>query len=465
MKKKLIAIIVVGVLLLMIISFVVYKLQDDRITSLYIGTIDENYDGDGISIRAFTDSSGWSSINGKCDYKIRYVDGDTEVLSGRMSIKNDKGNINLPFKDFVAGNGEYEITVQYGDKKDSDVYDIGWVLEAVDVDYNLGDIVRGDNGDLSQGGLTIFVGPLNTGGSFKFEMPASVISDLNNYEVTQNIYDQFKSNSIDLSDPVTGIIGGTVEKIDDDKWVIKYDLNKYFIQEESGTLSVYLLNSGIDERIKDATIDLEIFYEGAKVDSFTKSVSDSSKGGSAFDYESQIYQQYGAGEWRFEVTASNNNVSTDSNFYEGLTTVMKADLNQNVRADLEDFAYDYSTKHFHKSVTISSSEAEDGYTIDFDASSSMNDGVITEYQWDWDYYNDQEEDIEDFDVDDTGETVSHTFYPDLPTLTPKTTVYDIGLKVVGDREVVFYDYLEGEQVTQMEEDSLMIELEITVTVL
>ena len=130
-KKKFI---VIGVIVALILAAIIYTViwsSDDSISRLFLGTIVDNDDSTGIIVRAVADPNGPGSVEGKGRIKILYE--DTEVYSKSLSFSADQALKEIPYKDFVMGNGDYEVEVAYKDKKVTEVHTIEWVLEYIHV--------------------------------------------------------------------------------------------------------------------------------------------------------------------------------------------------------------------------------------------------------------------------------------------------------------------------------------------
>ena len=428
----------------------------NNIESFYIETIEENADSTGICVIVLANTSSGASVEGNGSIKIFFD--DLEVFGDLIKFENGEVNKEIGFEAFVFANGDYTVEVSYGDKKDSDVHTINWVTEYIYIDSTLSEAKLSDEGEVVKGKLTLSINALNSNTTFLFNLPKNYKADLNADVISQGIIDEFENNHHSLSDNADE---NKILKINGDEWMILSKLKRYLLKDEGSQLAAHdIYSKGLAEKPKNVEIELSIYYEGNKVHTETITLNDASISIDTYDYHST-----GAGEYRFDVEATNNMIKLDSALYGYVSASLTETLNQIPVAALTEgtgFSYDgkgtYASKHYEKTIYLTSSEAKDGYEITFDASNSFNDGPLT-YQWDWDYFNDAEEEPEQFDEEDTGSMVSHTFYPDsIPLM---TTHYYIGLRVVGDAQVEFIDK-DGSVYTQLESNIVIIHLEFNI---
>jgi len=461
-KKKFIVIgVVIALIIAGIVTIVLTLTLDDSIETLFLGNVeeftDENGNDAGIILRPVAGSSGYASIEG--NGKIRITYGDQEVYNEKIDFKKDTATKEIGFEEFVMGNGDYTIEISYGPKSDSEVYSVDWVLEYVYIDALLVDIEKDENGKIENGELTLPITALNGDTTLLFQMALSVKSDLENNQITEEIIQKFSSNGKPLSVYMDDI--GIIE-VNGDEWLIKSGLTSYLVREEGSQLEVYDINKGLTGKPKDVEVDITIVFDGSEVHT-----DDIILDQAAVSYTGYDYYSTGAGTYEFSIDVKNTMVKATSPLYTGVTSTLERTLNQVPVAGLgAGFSFDGDvggTNHYEKIVQLTSSEANDGYEIEFDASSSANDGALT-YEWDWEYANDLTTDMTkvSFDVDETGMIVSHTFNPNISLLSRTDDVY-LGLRVVGDREIEIDD---GTGTTHKETEShiVIIHIEFILTI-
>lgn len=454
-KRKYITIAVIAGILLVIggiiIGIVLSTLEDE---ANEINVLDIESTDNGIRIRAVAEPKGMGEVEGDGKLTIEF-DGE-EVYSDTIRFVQDNADMTVEFNKFVVGNGEYTTTVSYGSESDSETYEIDWVIEYAYVYAVVSDITEDNIGDLRDGtlsALSVYVTPMNNEGDKIFSMAASHKADLDAYRLTDGIKKEFKDNGKSIGNPdYNAVTDYNVVTVNEDKWLITNNVVVYLVREESGSLAVYDWNKGLAVKPKNLEADLEIYYEGSKVHETTLPV-----GNSATIYDGCDYYSTGAGDYEFKILLQNAMVKQDSQYYTGVCSEQKKYMNQMPLAGLNpnDFPKD-DENHQSKTVELTKDEAIAGYDIFFDASYSLNDGPLV-YQWDWDYFNDIEEDAEPFHIEDTGETITHTFNPSLSFLSPFDHYY-IGLKVVGEEDVEVMDDLDGASHTEKESHIIIIHI-------
>jgi len=458
-RKKFIVLAIVAILILAGVFYLVIWLMDADVENLYIGTIGRNNDDTGIKVMALADSSGGASVEGNGRVKIFY--NEQKEFDGQMKFKNGEANKEIGFEDFVVGNGDYTVEVSYGNKKDSDVHSINWVTEYICVESILGDPKLNDKGEVVEEELTLPITALNAETTFLFNLPGNIRTNLENNIISQIVIDGFNNYNPSLSDETDAYkLLKMNEKPDKDgEWMILTSLKRYLLKDEGSQFAVHE-TKGLTEKPKNVEVEYRIIYEENEVHSDIITLNDASITLDAYDYHST-----GAGEYRFELEAKNTMIKTGAPLYEGyVSSSLTETLNQEPVATLtgNGFSYDgdgtYASKHYEKTIRLTSSEANDGFEIDFDASYSFNDGSLT-HEWDWEYANDLETDMTyvTFDVDDTGAVVSHTFYPDI-TLLHQTDHLYLGLRVEGDKEIDVTG-VDGSKHEELESNIKIIHLE------
>ena len=462
-KKKFIVIgIVIALIIAAIVTVVLTLTLDDSIESLYFGNIeelvDENSNEVGIILMPVASSSGYAAIEGNGKVRISYE--DEEVYSDEVRFKKDTSSKKIRFKEFVVGNGDYDIEISYGDKSDSKKYSIDWVSEYIYIDAMLGNINKDKNGAIENGELILPITALNGDTTLLFEMASSVKPDLQNNQITEKILEEFSTNGKPLSASKDDI---SIIEVNGDEWLIKSGLNAYLVRDAVSQLEVYDINKGLVDKPKDVEVEIAIKYDGSEVHSDTIILDTA-----MVNYNSYDYYSTGAGTYEFSIDVKNTMVKETSPLYTGVTSTLKRTLNQIPVAGLGtgfSFAGDVGeTNHYERTVRLTSNEAKDGYEIEFDASSSANDGPLT-YEWDWEYANDLETDMTlvSFDVDETGMIVSHTFNPSISLLSPTDDVY-LGLRVVGDQEIEIEDGTDGSTHKEIESHIVIIHIEFIFTI-
>ncbi len=173
-------------------------------------------------------------------------------------------------------------------------------------------------------------------------------------------------------------------------------------------------------------VDLKIKHESGSEQSYSKDVDDTF--GVAFTYN---YLSTGSGNYTYEVTWENLQVKSDSP-HRTLEHTSPLDdntyQNMNIVADAgEQF----------RTVTVGILAGQE--TEDFDARDSKNDGVITAYQWDFDFKDDNNDNEIDFTIDEVGEQVSYTY----TTTADVGTTYTVALRVWGDG-IFAYNAISGD---------------------
>lgn len=465
-KKKFIVIgVVIALIIAAIVTVVLTLTLDDSIESLYIGNIeeytDENSKDVGILLRPVASSSGYAAIEGNGKVRISYE--DEEVYSDEVRFKEDTSAKEIRFDEFVLGNGDYDIEISYGDKSDSKKYSIDWVSEYIYIDAMLGKIDKDEIGVIENGELTLPITALNGDTTLLFEMASSVKSDLQNNQITEKILEEFSTNGKSLVITKEETKDIRIMEVNGDEWLIKSKLDVYLVREADSQLEVYDINKGLMDIPKNVEVDISIVFDGSEVHSDTIILNSA-----AVSYKEYDYYATGAGMYEFSIDVKNTMVKETSPLYTSVTSTLKRTLNQKPVAGLgAGFSFSggaAGTNHYEKSVPLTSSEASAGYEIEFDASSSANDGSLT-YEWDWEYANDLETDITlvSFDVDETGMIVSHTFHPDISLLSRTDDVY-IGLRVVGDQEIEIEDGTDGSTHKEIESHIVTIHIEFTLTI-
>ncbi len=434
-KKKFI---VIGVIVALILAAIIYTViwsSDDSISRLFLGTIVDNDDSTGIIVRAVADPNGPGSVEGKGRIKILYE--DTEVYSKSLSFSADQALKEIPYKDFVMGNGDYEVEVAYKDKKVTEVHTIEWVLEYIHVGTSYDEFREQDRNNLK-----IVMFPLGGDLTSEFTMAKSFKTDLDASLISDGLISEFEKNKFTFAEGITP----SLIKANQKEWIFSSVVKTLLIREEAGGLQVYSFASPNAKPI-GVDIDLTVYREGSKV--HEKTVQKSDAPFLSIDYGGYEYEV--AGDYRFEVKARNSLIKDDSPFVDSISSVLTEKLNQKPNANLSGgFSYDKEFDRYEKTVYFKLSEVGAEYTIDFDASGSYNDGPLT-YEWDWDYFDPMtSEEEEEFNVDETGAVVSHGFYPEASG----SDEY-VGLRLIGDVEVD----MDGDGVVEKEYSIVLIHIQ------
>ncbi|MDP7266330.1 MAG: hypothetical protein QGH39_12315 [Candidatus Thermoplasmatota archaeon] len=435
-KKKFIVIGVIVVLLLAGIIYIVSWSQDDSVNRLFIGNIVANSNNTGISVEAVADPNGPSSAEGNGRIKILYE--NTEVYSESLPFNADRALKEIPYSEFVVGNGDYEIEVAYKDKKDNSTYSIEWVLEYIYVGTNY-EKIRTNTED----NLNIVIFPLGGDLSSEFSMAKEFKTYLDDHSISEEIEAEFKKHDIDFKDE--GEMN--VIKSNQRDWIFSNATDTFLIREEGNVLKVYTF-SGVKAKPLGIDIDLTIYLDGVKV--HEKNVHAADVPFVFFNYGG--YDHKLGGDYRFELNAKNTFVSDDSPFSGSISASLTQEINRLPTAIVgAGFSYNAVGEQYEKTVKFKLMDVGDEYPIDFDAGGSLNDGPLT-YEWDWDYFDQWNEENEEFDVEDTGATASHSFH-----IVAGGSHEYVGLRVIGDKEVD----MEGKGVVEKEYNIVIIHIEFT----
>jgi len=434
-KKKFIVIGVIVALILAAIIYVIIWSQDDSINSLYLDTIVSNVDNTGIIVGAAADPNGPGSVEG--DGRIKIMFEDTEVYSDTLSFSKDRALKEIPYNEFVMENGDYDVVVTYKDKKAIDVYSIDWVLEYIYID-TIYDKVRMDTNDH----LKISIFPLGGDLTSKFSMPIGYKTELDDHRVTQRIEKEFRDNHYIFNDNEEL----SVIKANQKGWILSNVEESFLIREEDGKLEVYTFG-GLNAIPIGAEIDLTIYREGINV--YEDNVQKGDALFKSIDFRDYDYEL--AGDYRFELNAKNTLVKDESPFAENVSSILAEKLNQLPNAMVgSGFTYNTVNQQYDKTVFFKLADVGTEHSIDFDARVSLNDGPLLTYEWDWDYFNPWTEENEEFDIEETGDVVSHSFYPE------GTGSHEyIGLRVTGEEEVDMDD----DDIVENEYDIVIIHIE------
>ena len=439
-KKKFI---VIGVIVALVLTGIIYTVvwsQDDSISNLFLGTIVENVDDTGITVESVADPNGPGSVGGDGRIKILYE--NTEIYSESITFSADRALKDISYSEFVIGNGDYEVEVAYKDKKVSEVYSIDWVLEYIFVDTSYDTIHKPTDDNLE-----ISISPLGGGLSNKFSLAQGYKTDLNDHTISEGIKTEFSNNQFQFDDDEEL----NVIKANQKEWIFRAGVETFLIREESGGLEVYTF-TGLMAKPRGLDIELTIYRDGVNI--HEKKVLEADNSFIYIEYKNFDYEL--AGDYRFEVKAKNTLVKDDSPFADGISSILGKKINQFPNAKVgSGFSYSEGPPPmYEKTVTFNPLEAGNEFSIDFDASGSLNDGPLT-YEWDWDYFNPLTEENEEFDVDETGVEVSHSFYTE-----PTGSHEYLALRVVGDKEAD----IDGDDIVEPEYSIVLIHIEFKLTI-
>ncbi len=122
------------VIIILIVAFYAVVINPQGVLDIIPATPTETKDKDGITISADIALKGTGTAEGDGELKIK-LDGKT-TYSGKIPIKGGVAEKVVKYKDFVEGNGDYEISISYEglSRKTDNRYTVDWVVEKVDVE-------------------------------------------------------------------------------------------------------------------------------------------------------------------------------------------------------------------------------------------------------------------------------------------------------------------------------------------
>jgi hypothetical protein len=147
-KPILIVVVIIVLILVVIIAILFFgtKVSDVNVAL-------DKTDPDNLEVTVLVGTTGMAGISGEGDLKIEYQ--DDVIYNTKVNI-NDEGNgyKSIPYNDFVEGNGNYYVTVEYKGKKNIPPveYEVSYIVESLNISVE----VERFNGE-GQLNLTIYM--------------------------------------------------------------------------------------------------------------------------------------------------------------------------------------------------------------------------------------------------------------------------------------------------------------------
>jgi hypothetical protein len=141
-KGKIVAIIII-ILVILTIAIAVNFSGSGDVKEIFINPLDDYVDGDdsGLLIEANVLTEGSGDVSGKGKIRIFYDNSENPVYDGSVPVDNSKITRKIAWEDFVVGNKQYKLEVEYEKKKMDDTFTLAqfeWaVVENVNVTTQL----------------------------------------------------------------------------------------------------------------------------------------------------------------------------------------------------------------------------------------------------------------------------------------------------------------------------------------
>jgi hypothetical protein len=144
-RTRLIILSILIVIIILIVAFYAVVINPQGVLDIIPGTPRETEEKDGITITADIALKGTGTAEGDGDLKIK-LDGKT-TYSGKISIENGVAEKTVKYKDFVEGNGDYEISISFEGltRKTDNPFTVDWVVERVDVELKRMSFTESEN--------------------------------------------------------------------------------------------------------------------------------------------------------------------------------------------------------------------------------------------------------------------------------------------------------------------------------
>jgi hypothetical protein len=145
-RKTFIVIVAIVIVAIVILAAVIIFFIPDggKITDIYVGLSESH--SDYLDVTVLVGSSSRASIAGDGDLEITY--NDNVIYTSKISINDDgTGELNLPYNDFIEGNGDYFFQCKYkGKESPPATYHVGYIVENLHTDVDVGVVL--DSGSL-----------------------------------------------------------------------------------------------------------------------------------------------------------------------------------------------------------------------------------------------------------------------------------------------------------------------------
>lgn len=157
--------VVVVVIVLIIVALFAILLIGTKVSDINVA-LDKN-DPDNLEVTVLVSTTGMAGIAGEGDLKIEYQ--DDVVYSSKVNINDDgNGYKSIPYNNFVEGNGNYYVSVEYkGEKSPSAEYEVEYIVESLNISVEVGKVASG--GQLN---LTVYM--LDKDGNIMGDDPEAV---------------------------------------------------------------------------------------------------------------------------------------------------------------------------------------------------------------------------------------------------------------------------------------------------
>jgi hypothetical protein len=133
--------VVVVVIVLIIVALFAILLIGTKVSDINVA-LDKN-DPDNLEVTVLVSTTGMAGIAGEGDLKIEYQ--DDIIYNTKVNI-NDEGNgyKSIPYNNFVEGNGNYYVSVEYkGKESPSAEYEVEYIVESLNISVEVGKVASG----------------------------------------------------------------------------------------------------------------------------------------------------------------------------------------------------------------------------------------------------------------------------------------------------------------------------------
>jgi hypothetical protein len=134
-------IIAVAILVIIIGVAAYFIFREPDVESIVVMNIDEDSDTINFNVRA---TAGFGDYSGDADIEIIYLGGGEEltVYEGSVSLNDGQGYMEVPYGDFVWGNGDYRVVARADGKEGTQTYNMRRVVTSLYIEW------QGVNSDL-----------------------------------------------------------------------------------------------------------------------------------------------------------------------------------------------------------------------------------------------------------------------------------------------------------------------------
>ena len=170
--------IIAGVAVVVVIIALIFMafFNEGNIEDVYLGNPTEYYgDGiypEGIYFPIYANSDSYSSADGEATVSVTYEgneEGNT-LYEKDVEIENDRGSVEIPFREFVIANGNYTFRIESGSSSDEKIYRVRDVVEKLEMKWSDNRSESSSFDDIHE--VTFEITPLDSNGNRLMAYPS-----------------------------------------------------------------------------------------------------------------------------------------------------------------------------------------------------------------------------------------------------------------------------------------------------